>query len=424
MMYLFEDLGLQSHLQAIAVFIAAFIFLHIFFKGRLFKIVFYYILFFCVCSLLYYVFPKPLWLEFEPVEIRAESLIYAYVLLLILAVPLSYIDLNIDYKLDRYAPFFKFLTIILLSFSVFPFFEGIYRAINIDAASLLNAYEGHYDSYSVITSISIQLRNYFRYFNYLLLFYYILNLRKNKENRILLYANLLVLATTIILAFSGGARGIIVNELNYLVVCYFLFESKYSNGLRKKIKRIATYSLVIIIILLGIVTMARSSDDGDNIALISWVLLYPGQGPNEFSRNMMPSTVRTNGDNSFSLFKTIVGKKTFKDNDQRREYWERYQYIPNYIFYTLIGDIYSDLGYFGTMSFCILFSVIISLYIRNVYKDADVSLTAIMTSIFIFEWISMGMMTNCYKSYYYQFFILFTLIVSYGYTVLTRKGKI
>ena len=186
--------------------------------------------------------------------------------------------------------------------------------------------------------------------------------------------------------------------------------------LKKKIRRIGIIVGICVVIGLTIITFARSNFNAtsassqDKVNLVTWVSLYLGQGPLEFSRQMYPSTIRTEGDNSFSLVKSLIGLKTFKDNDERRAYWENKQTIQNFIFYTVIGDIYSDLGFNYTIVFCILISALLGFYFfKRKHKPITIPMVVII-SIY-FEWISMGFMANCYKTYYQQFFIMCTLVI-------------
>lgn len=57
------------------------------------------------------------------------------------------------------------------------------------------------------------------------------------------------------------------------------------------------------------------------------------------------------GDNSFALFKNLLGMDTITDLEERREYYELHLGIPNRIFYSFIGDFFFDLGKYLTLIF-------------------------------------------------------------------------
>ena len=137
---------------------------------------------------------------------------------------------------------------------------------------------------------------------------------------------------------------------------------------------------------------------------------------------MYPSTVRTEGDNSFSLVKTALGMKTFKDNDDRREYWEDKQTIPNFIFYTVIGDVYSDLDFGYTILFCVLISLVFCVFFyKTRFKPMSIQMVVIIS--LYFEWVTMGFMNNCYKTYYSQFYILITLLINILLSFIQNNRK-
>ena len=137
---------------------------------------------------------------------------------------------------------------------------------------------------------------------------------------------------------------------------------------------------------------------------------------------MYPSTVRTEGDNSFSLVKTALGMKTFKDNDDRREYWEDKQTIPNFIFYTVIGDVYSDLDFGYTILFCVLISLVFCVFFyKTRFKQMSIQMVVIIS--LYFEWVTMGFMNNCYKTYYSQFYILITLLINILLSFIQNNRK-
>ena len=414
-------------LKTLAIFVIVWFLTYKKFKNAFFSITFAYSILGILFSGVYYILSKESWLAFTSKDIQLYPFLYCFILLFILTIPFLFIKIDKQKTVEDFKliTFFNLLSTFVFIISIPPFIEGIYRAATIDASSMLSAYEGEGEEYSFISSLCIRVRNYFQFFICPLIFYYIwkssyslVNLKKY------IYFNLFSFITSIILSYAGGGRGTMVNILNYIVICYALFYFILKKNIVKKISHWLSISLIIVVIGLGSITLARASEGGkaqvDNNGLAEWISLYLGQGPLEFDRLMYPSTVRTDGDNSFSLIKTILGKKTFKDNDDRRDYWEKYQEIPNYIFYTVIGDIYSDLGESYTILFCILVCILMSVYFKAKFKKKTFSIqTVIVTSIY-FEWITMGFMTNCFKTYYSQFFILFTIILLLGMDFIQR----
>ena len=378
-----------------------------------------------VSAILFYCLSQNQWYYFESSDINYEPLLYLIFLFIILVLPFCFIDTSIINKINDngISSYLNLLATIIFILSILPSIDGLIKLSSLNYSTIVNAYEGENDRGSFLFYYSNQIRNYFKFFISPLLFYYLYKgPAYNKYVKYMAFS----LFTTMLLAITGGGRGTLVNELNYLVICYILFKHVLNYGIKKRIKRIGVFVGICAIIGLMIITFARgnfntnTASNQDKEDLITWISLYLGQGPLEFSRQMYPSTVRTEGDNSFSLMKTIMGMKTFKDNDARREYWEGKQTIQNFIFYTVIGDIYSDLGFGYTILFCLFISLILGLYF---YKTRHKPLTIqkiVIISIY-FEWITMGFMNNCYKTYYQQFFILVTLLILL-FLSLKQKG--
>lgn len=372
-------------------------------------------------SLLFYSLSQFKWYMFNESDINLEPLVYLTFLNFVMAFPFIFLKVdNLD-KVDDVGleEILKIITIVLFILSIAPFFESLKKCFSISYADLLNAYEEGASS-SLITFYSNQVRNYLRLFIVPLLFYFIY-----KGDKTFVYLAGFCFATNIISSFVGGGRGIMVNDLNYVVICYVLFRNIISRDSLVRLKKYALYFMVFVVVFLSAITLARFGGDKSsksiNIDLLTSVSLYIGQGPVEFSKDMYPSTVRTQGDNSFSLVKTFLGLKTFKDNDERREYWERHQTIPNFIFYTLVGDIYSDLGGTNTVLFFISMSLVMIFYMKKVSNKRVFSIQNVMIISIYYEWITMGIMANCYKTYYSQYFIFVAFIIIIMFNL--KQGK-
>lgn len=396
--------------------------------SSVFNVVLIYILCGFISSILFYGLSKNQWYSFDESVIQYEPLLYLVILFLIMALPFLYIlpKKYQGFDDEGIEPLLNVIAILLFLSSLFPFFYGLISLFSLNYNSIVSSYEGRgVFSDNPIVYYSNQFRNYLKFFISPLLFYYIY---KGCEYRKYLFFVVFSLVTTVLLSLVGGGRGTMVNEVNYLVICYLLFAHLITPQNKKKIKKQFVIFIAAVVVSLTVITFARSNFSSSNASekkkadLITWVFLYLGQGPLEFSRQMYPSTVRTEGDNSFSLVKTAIGLKTFKENNDRREYWAEKQEIDNFIFYTVIGDIYSDLGYEYTIIFFLGISIVMCLYFKS--GNSFLSIHKVVIASMYFEWLTMGFMTNCYKTYYSQFFILITLIILFILFVYNRKAKV
>lgn len=392
---------------------------------KLFSLVILYYAIGIVGSILYYNLSDTL----TSYKIEFNKLFYCEFLLIILAIPFLIINTNKNLKWEDNILLsdLKILTKILFYISLLPFIYKLYQAIfYTNASTLVSAYEGESQiSTPYIVSLCIRILRFFQYIIGTLFFYFI---SKGKLYNKYAYMALLSFITLILIGYVGGGRGTMINQLNFIVINYFIYRNRIEERIRKRLNKILTIGISIFVIGVMSITIARfnnsyQSNDNSVKPIITWASLYLGQGPLEFSKQMYESTVRTKGDNSFSLVKSILGMKTFKDNDERREYWENKQLIQNFIFYTLIGDIYSDLGWEYTIYFCLCMVLFITFYIKS--GNTKMTFPKIVIISLYFEWLTMGIMTNCFKVYYLQFYILTTilllLLLSYRYKLLNKN---
>ena len=425
--FFLTDNGGRNFLMIIALIATLWVIIRKFVRNKiLFTLVIAYVVFGFVCAFIFYVLANNMWYAYSQKEISIEPLLYLSLLFVVMCIPFCFFKLNSIQKIDdRYIiKYLKWIAIIAFCSSIFPFFESLIRIFTMSGQGLVNAYEGNDGAgFSLISFFSIRTRNYLHFFITPLLFYFFYK-NNMKYSCFMLFS----FATSLMIDFVSGGRGLLVNDLNYLVFFYAVFRVLLKLELRAKAKRIVLIGFLVVILFLSFITIARFTDGGNVVSadrrldLLTWVFLYPGSGPCEFSRQMYSSTVRTDGDNSFAFIKTTLGLKTFKENNKRREYWEGKQSIQNYIFYTVIGDIYSDLGWINTIIIFIILAIIMSIYISRSTSGGSVSVQSLVLVSIYFEWLTMGIMANCYKEYYAQFFIFVTCLICLFFTI-KQKGK-
>lgn len=414
--YIKFDEGSLRILLCVSILCLVWLFL---WKKKVTSIVFHVVMGYLVIgflsALVFYSLSQYQWYSFDQSEIQLGPLLYLTFLFLVMALPFLFLNPGkFDFFYDKgICRCLNGIAVLLAALSVLPFINGLIGLTSLTYDSIVNSYEGNnkLDNVNPLVYYSGQFRNYLKFFISPLLFYYLVKGVKFKRY---FYCVAFAMMTTVLLSLVGGGRGTMVNEVNYIVICYLMFSGLLSKRMKQKTKRMGFVLLTSVVLCLTVITFARSNystskaSKQQKLDLITWVALYLGQGPLEFSRQMYPSTVRTEGDNSFSLVKATIGLKTFKDNNERREYWENKQTIQNFIFYTVIGDIYSDLGYTNTVIFILLVSLFMCCYF---YNNRKLKIQTVVVSSVYFEWITMGFMTNCYKTYYSQFFILVTIVI-------------
>ena len=131
------------------------------------------------------------------------------------------------------SPYLNGMATAIFILSILPFIDAVIKLPSLDYSTIVTAYEGEGERSSFLFYYSNQLRNYLKFFISPLLFYYLY-----KESAYKRYANYMFFAvfTNILLAITSGGRGTMVNDLNYLIICYILFRGLLPPKVKYKIK--------------------------------------------------------------------------------------------------------------------------------------------------------------------------------------------
>lgn len=403
------DNGNSSLIIALIVLVAIASFIHYRKSFTFFSVVIVYYILGLIGSIAFYNIIKTNFMEIYPKYVNVDPLLYYVVTSVILAYPFVFLKAKFTAVEDwGFSKYFQYIAALMAVLSIAPFLECIPKLFSLSADSLVNAYEGNGGGDNVISHYCKQMKNYIQFFNVPLLFYF---LSKGSKFRKCTYCCLFAFVCSLLQSLVGGSRGTMVNNFNYLVVLYLIYRNVLDKITLRQFHKYVFVFLAILLSALVAITMARfGGPSAKKNALSTSITMYLGQGPVEFSRGMWDSKVRTEGDNSFSFVKIATGHHSFKDNDERRLYWEKKQYIPNFIFYSLVGDVYSDLGREYTVLFCLAMSIFMSMLFKKIARSSSISVASTIIISFYYEWITMGIMSNCYKIYHLQFFIFVTLL--------------
>lgn len=359
----------------------------------------------------YYMLTFVIQKEHDYRNIELVPLLFLLCNILILCYPFKILDKKPINKIESrgLSIIFERTAIFLGVVSIIPFITDLIQLSSFNISSFADSYENTERNKDLIYYFS-QLK-YYLYFWQIPLFFYLIS--TPRRNKLALIAIIFCIMSTILHSLVGGGRGTLVNYCNYIVFFYFIYKEHLEVTIKRILNKVILTAGFLLITSLSIITWSRYStfetESSVKDGLVTWVSLYIGEGPLAFSGQMWDSKVRTKGDNSFSLAKSILGLRTFKSNAERREYWERLQDIPNTIFYTIIGDIYSDLGKAYTIIFFIVFTIIVTRFIKKRQKRGWRVQDLVLLQIY-YELVTMGIMNFCFKNYDPQFLICFTII--------------
>lgn len=178
------------------------------------------------------------------------------------------------------------------------------------------------------------------------LLYY--QLWKKEKQKILIFVLLLGSLASPIDAFIGGKRFAVVLAMFRYLIFYFMFKSYLSKGIQNKIRVLFIVCGILGGCALFLITLSRYMSNEYSLDMMTWMTLYSGEGPLRFNLQAWDMTVHTEGDNTFSFVKDILGLNTKTNFTDKDLYWGRQHHLQYAVYYTFVGDIFFDFGVIGT----------------------------------------------------------------------------
>lgn len=302
----------------------------------------------------------------------------------------------------------EYLMLLLGIMSILPFIEHLiymFNTFSVASNSIVDMYEDKMDGKSNIITWLDPLAFFFygiignfRYIMVFLLFILFCKKRKIENWKLLLYC--IAVLNPIIGSINTSGRGAFFFFLITLVILYLLMRESFIIKISRTLK--LAFVSIIVLFASAVILITILRNDGAEYDAWIWSSLYFGEGQVNFFQDMWNIRTYTQGDNSFSYFKYILGLDTFKDYLDRREFWNISKTgVDPVRFYTFIGDWFSDIGYYT-----ILLIFILSIWIYYIIKRKKYTLTSLYI-IYIYIYIICTSFT-CYslKSYFNTYHIV------------------
>lgn len=249
---------------------------------------------------------------------------------------------------------------------------------------------------SSFENISAVLSGLFSELLVIFTFYYLSLKRKNKFIAVLLCISLL---SPFLGSFTRGSRTVMAWWFLELFISFILLKNFYDEKLKRRIIIIGSILSAVVILIFSLLTIGRfemnrfSSFSSAENSFVS----YMGQGTLNFSNMILQNDVHQYGDNSFPLFRDLMGLESSSNLYERQQKWEGKMKIDQGVFYTFVGDICNDFGPYIGLLIILLFSLIFDRMI-NTNKRKVLTLTQ-MFSLFFFCCICFnGMFYFSYKT--------------------------
>lgn len=342
--------------------------------------------------------------------------IYLFILTFICIYPLLKFNSNRITNINAVGStvFIDLLTSILILVTIEPFIENlslILKNNNQSSNYLAEIYEARNQglSISVFSEIGRRLNyisNLFATTSVVFFFYYLTKVKKSKYKIIGLS---LVIFNTILTYYNTSNRAGVLSYFLFIISCYFLFKNSLNPIILKRIKYYGFLFGGIVLTLTLIVTIARfSANESSSFSVFSWIALYGGEGSLKFNSDLWYIHYHTMGDDMFCFLKDILGLETFIDNTSRDSFYFSRNGIQIENFYTVIGDVFYDFGFFGAPIFCLIiyyFAKEIT-KIKKQYPLEIIFTIALVTHVFL-----MGFAAYIHRAYSAQFGLIFPGLV-------------
>lgn len=360
-------------------------------------------------------------------DIELAPLLYLFFCLNICMFPLyrhsnqlSKLKLEVSYKGDSILLQFVRLT---SPFIIEAFIEIAVIAMGTKTSSLGVLYETTNDSVGMqLTFLGRKTMAICRWFSYLWPIFFFYFWGKGKKNRKYAIIALLAFSTLILESYAGASRVGIVRNLMYFFIVFLIYKATLPVAEKKKIARLFSVGVPLLIVLLALITISRFnygySGDSD---ILTWITLYSGEAPIRFCQYLWDIKQTMEGDNTFSLFKELLGLDTITDLEQRRDYWGGRIGIPNEIFYSWIGDIYFDLGRIGTVVYVIIFSLSLEFYLKRIIRRGFLTLSSVLIMSMLLLILEFGIMYMTFKVYIIQLLLIPNFIFVISFNLLSKK---
>lgn len=205
-----------------------------------------------------------------------------------------------------------------------------------------------------------------------MLFFLFLYVCQSKINKFIFLSLIIAVINPILFQLGMSGRSALVFTFLNAGLLFFLLKNLIPQKIKASLLTFGVLILIFGIILFFIITLSRYSNNegASSVSFLGWISLYAGEGALNFNNFMWHTKAYTQGDNCFNFFKAILGMDTFTNILERRAYWGPRIGINPAIFYTFVGDLFSDLSYF-VAPFIFFIGITLNKFIK---RDGTISL--------------------------------------------------
>lgn len=224
--------------------------------------------------------------------------------------------------------------------------------------SYLEQYEDKMNGESIVIMSDglARFMRYCKYFRGVVGFFFVLSFTHWVKKNLYIRWGLFIAWINLIISFLNTAsRFALYTDFIFLVFLYLLLKDAFVPNIKKKIK---IFSLLIggfLFSLVLIMTIARFGENSGYTKSLDYIIsLYAGESFVNFNGDMWSMPQTADGENCIGPF---IHKIQGEDDINRDyQYLERLVHRRMNVYYTFIGDYYTDFGRMGTIILVVFFS--------------------------------------------------------------------
>lgn len=345
--------------------------------------------------------------SFQTIYVTLDSLLYIQTCTFIIIYPFLYYSNDLSTVIIKeYQKYDKLYNIFILlaPFVIWVTIECLYGALTTKAESLGDVYEVRFDSGGKdyigfsLSWLGERIYHTIGRFYYLWPILFFECLRSKGRMRKMSFVPLLCIISLLLFSYASASRVGIVRILMYVLIIFYFYRNSLEQELYRKILFYGSILGVSFVTLLGVISISRFSNMDTAYTMDEWFSLYLGEGPVRFSTYIWDLQRTSDGDTSFSLFKSFLGFDTYIDYYDRREYYESYFGIPTNIFYTFVGDWYQDFGRYVTPVICIIISLLEFRIIKSSLYNSELDIRHVFVLGLFAFFVMFGFMYYTFKT--------------------------
>lgn len=295
-------------------------------------------------------------------SITLVPFLYLFVLVWLSFIPLLRFDRRKIKNITISQNVFTYVSIAIIIFSLLTIYPNVsyYLTHMTSAEAYLEQYEDKLNGESIVIMSDTlgRFMRFCKYFRGITILFFVLSFTCYVKKNLYIQIGLFIAwINTVINFMNTSSRYALYTDLLYLFFLYLLFSGSFTSKVKKRVKIIGSSMAVGLIAITIIITLARFGENSGYTKTLDYTLsLYAGEAFVNFNGDMWNMPETANGENCFGAF---IYKLQGKD-DINRDYLHLEHLVNRRmnVFYSFIGDYYTDFGRLGTIVFVIFLNVL------------------------------------------------------------------